>query len=142
MKNILVDSTIWIDFFHEREKSAEADVLQKLIIDENNIFICPVIYQEVLQGVRDDKVFVEIKNILANALMINAEIMSVTEHAIDLYRTLRKRGVTIRKQFDCLIASYAILKDLYLFHNDADFTQIAKHSGLKIYKYQAEISTE
>jgi predicted nucleic acid-binding protein len=50
MKNILVDSTIWIEFFHEREKSVEADVLQELIMEENNIFICPVIYQEVLQG--------------------------------------------------------------------------------------------
>jgi predicted nucleic acid-binding protein len=50
MKNILVDSMIWIEFFHKRERSIEADVLQKLIMEENKIFICPVIYQEVLQG--------------------------------------------------------------------------------------------
>jgi hypothetical protein len=36
VKNILVDSTIWIEFFHERERSVEADVLQKLIAEENN----------------------------------------------------------------------------------------------------------
>jgi predicted nucleic acid-binding protein len=131
-----VDSTIWIEFFHEREKSIEADVLQELIIEENNIFICPVIYQEVLQGVRDDKIFKEIKSILLNALMINTEIMYVTEYAINLYRFLRKKGVTVRKQYDCLIASYAILNDINLFHNDSDFEQIAKYSKLKILKYK------
>jgi predicted nucleic acid-binding protein len=136
MKNILVDSTIWIEFFHERERSIEADILQELITEENNICICPVIYQEVLQGVRDDKVFKEIKNILSNALMINTEIIYVTEYAIDLYRALRKKGVTVRKQYDCLIASYAILNDLYLFQNDSDFYQIAKHSKLKNFKYK------
>jgi predicted nucleic acid-binding protein len=135
VKNILVDSTIWIEFFHERGRSIEADVLQELITEENNIFICPVIYQEVLQGVRDDKIFKEIKNILLNALMINTEIMYVTEHAIDLYGFLRKKGVTVRKQYDCLIASYAILNDTYLFHNDSDFEQIAKYSKLKIFNY-------
>jgi predicted nucleic acid-binding protein len=136
VKNILVDSTIWIEFFHEREKSVEADVLQELITEENNNFICPVIYQEVLQGVRDDKIFKEIKNILLNALMINTGIMYVTEHAIDLYRFLRKKGITIRKQYDCLIASYAMLNDIYLFHNDSDFEQIAKYSKLKNFKYK------
>jgi predicted nucleic acid-binding protein len=131
-----VDSTIWIEFFHEREKSVEADVLQKLITEENNIFICPVIYQEVLQGVREDKIFKEIKSILLNAFMVNTEIMYVTEYAIDLYRFLRKKGVTVRKQYDCLIASYAILNDIYLFHNDNDFEQIAKYSRLKNFKYK------
>ncbi|MDR1929101.1 MAG: PIN domain-containing protein [Treponema sp.] len=136
MKNILVDSTIWIEFFHERKKSIEADLLQELITEENNILICPVIYQEVLQGVREDKIFKEIKSILLNALMINTEIMYVTEHAIDLCRFLRKKGITIRKQYDCLIASYAILNDVYLFHDDSDFDQIEKYCKLKVYKYK------
>jgi predicted nucleic acid-binding protein len=86
--------------------------------------------------VRDDKAFKEIKSILQNALMINTEIMYVTEYAIDLYRFLRKRGITIRKQYDCLIASYAIVNDLYLFHNDNDFLQIKRHSRLKNFKYK------
>jgi predicted nucleic acid-binding protein len=136
MNNFLVDSTIWIEFFKEREDSVEADTLQELILKENNIFICPGIYQEVLQGVRNDKAFREIKDILLNAIMLNNEIMYITEHAIDLYRFLRKKGVTIRKPYDCLIASYAIINDLYLFHNDTDFDQIEKHSQLKVYKYK------
>jgi predicted nucleic acid-binding protein len=57
--------------------------------------------------------------------MINTGIMYVTDHAIDLYRFLTKKGVTVRKQYDCLITSYAILNDMYIFHNDSDFEQIA-----------------
>jgi predicted nucleic acid-binding protein len=60
--------------------------------------------------------------------------MNVTNYAIHLYRHLRKNGITIRKSVDCLIASYAILEDMYILHNDSDFTQMARESKLKIYK--------
>ena len=132
MNTILVDTTIWIDFFSEK-KSKQADILQQLIEEENNICICPVIYQEVLQGVRDDKTFTEIKSILQNVTMINTPIMTVADHAIDLYRGLRKKGITIRKPYDCLIASYAILEDIYLLHNDSDFTLMVNNSKLKVW---------
>lgn len=51
--------------------------------------------------------------------------------AADLYRTLRKKGVTIRKPNDCLIAHYAIFYDIPLLHNDIDFGQIAQHTPLR-----------
>jgi predicted nucleic acid-binding protein len=135
MNTILVDTTIWVDFFCEKEKVKQADVLQQLIENDNNICICPIIYQEVLQGVRDDKTFIEIKSILQNATMINTPIMTVADYAIDLYRSLRKKGITIRKPYDCLIASYAILEDIYLLHNDSDFRQMENNSNLKTYSY-------
>ena len=132
MKYIIVDTTIWIDFFRKNEKSKQADVLQKLIEEENNICICPIIYQEILQGVRDDKTFIEIKSILQNTIMINTPILTVADYAIDLYRSLRKKGITIRKPYDCLIASYAILEDIYLLHNDFDFNQMENNCKIKI----------
>jgi predicted nucleic acid-binding protein len=138
MSNVLVDSTIWIDFFNKKENCIPADILQELILQENNIFICPGIYQEVLQGVRDDRAFREIKSILLNAKMLNHEIMYITDCAIDLYRSLRKKGVTIRKPYDCLIASYALINDIYLFHNDQDFDNIEKYSKLKVFKYKGQ----
>ena len=76
---ILVDTTIWIDFFREKETSKQADVLQQLIEDEDDICVCPVIYQEVLQGVRNDKTFTEIKSILQNVTMLNTPIMTVAD---------------------------------------------------------------
>ncbi|MCL2294599.1 MAG: hypothetical protein FWC36_07025 [Spirochaetes bacterium] len=87
-----------------------------------------------LQGVRDDKTFEQIKFILQQYRMINIDIIHVTNYAIDLYRHLRKKGITVRKSVDCLIASYAIITDMHILHNDTDFSQIAKASKLKIYK--------
>ena len=101
--------------------------------------MCPVIYQEILQGIREDKVFERIRFILQQYRMIDIDLMYVTNHAVDLYRHLRKKGITIRKSMDCLIASYAIITDMYLLHNDSDFTQIASKSNLKIYNADKKI---
>ena len=135
MNTILVDTTIWVDFFREKEREKQANILQQLIEEDNTICICPIIYQEVLQGIKDDKTFTEIENILQNVNMINTPIMTVANCAVDLYRDLRKKGITIRKPYDCLIASYAILEDIYLLHNDADFRQMENNSKLKVYPY-------
>jgi predicted nucleic acid-binding protein len=135
MNTILVDTTIWVDFFREKERAKQADILQQLIEQENDICICPLIYQEVLQGVKDDKAFTEIKSILQNVTMIDTPIMTVVDHAINLYRSLRKKGITIRKPYDCLIASYAILEDIHLLHNDSDFKQMENNSKLKVYSF-------
>ena len=82
----------------------------------------------------EEKAFIQMKTILLQYRMLDLDLMYVTNHAIDLYRHLRKKGITIRKSVDCLIASYAIIADMHILHSDNDFTQIAKESKLKIYK--------
>jgi predicted nucleic acid-binding protein len=131
--SLIVDSSVWIDSFNPRIQTPEKEALKKLIQNDYPIYLCPIIYQEVLQGIREDKTFEHIKFILRQFKMIDMDILYVTNYAINLYRHLRKKGITIRKSIDCLIASYAILTDMDLLHNDNDFTQIAKESELKIY---------
>jgi len=134
MSYILVDTTVWIDFFNKKEDSEQADILSQIIEEgEYNICICPIIYQEVLQGIKEDKIFEEIKSILQNLFMLNTPILTVADYAVNLYRGLRKKGITIRKPYDCLIASYAILEDILFLHNDSDFTQMKNNTKLKIY---------
>ena len=135
MNYILVDTTIWVVFFREKERTKQADTLHELIEEENNICICPIIYQEILQGIREDKTFLEIKSILQNTVILNTPIMTAADYAVDLYRSLRKKGITIRKLYDCLIASYAILEDVFLLHNDSDFRQMENNCKLKVYHY-------
>ena len=132
--SLIVDTSVWIDGFNPKTKTPEKEALLKLIEEDQPIYLCPVIYQEILQGISDEKVFANIKNILQHYPIINIDIMTVSNFAIDLYRDLRKKGITIRKTVDCLIASYAILSDIPLLHKDSDFTQIARGSQLKIYK--------
>jgi len=131
--SIIVDTSVWIDSFNPKIKTPEKEALVLLIQNDSPIYLCPVIYQEILQGIRDDKAFERIKFSLQQYRMIDIDLMYVTNHAVDLYRHLRKKGITIRKSIDCLIASYAIITDMYLLHNDSDFTQIASESKLKIF---------
>jgi predicted nucleic acid-binding protein len=136
MMDILIDSSVWIDFFNYYQ-SKEADVLQCLIEknNNNNIYICPAIFMEVLRGIKDDNTFYELKETLLNFLILNTDLMIVTNTAINIYRNLRKKGITIRKQNDCIIASYAILNNMSIFHKDSDFELIANETKLKIYNY-------
>ena len=132
--SLIVDSSVWIDGFNPKIKTPEKETLKQLIQKDHPIYLCPVIYQEVLQGIREEKIFEQIKFILQQYRMINIDIMYVTNFAVDLYRHLRKKGITIRKSVDCLIASYAIITDIPILHNDSDFMQISKESKLKIYE--------
>jgi len=136
--SLIVDSTVWIDFFNPKVKSSEKKFLSQLIQSNYPIYLCPIVYQEVLQGIREEKIFTEIKNILQHYRMLDIDLMYVTNYAVNLYRHLRKKGITIRKSVDCLIASYVILSDMELLHNDSDFINIAKESELKICKKHKE----
>jgi predicted nucleic acid-binding protein len=131
--SVIVDTSVWIDSLNPKIKTPEKQALIQLIQNDNPIYLCPVIYQEILQGIKEDKTFEQIRFILRQYRMINIDLLYVTNHAVDLYRHLRKKGITIRKSIDCLIASYAIITGMYLLHNDSDFTQIASESKLKIY---------
>jgi predicted nucleic acid-binding protein len=112
--------------------SPTAEVLQKLIQNNDVIYICPTIYQEILQGIGDDNTFETLKSILQDFNMLRFNIIEVTNTAIEIYRKLRKAGITIRKSNDCLIAAYAMLGNLDLLHKDRDFEKMTNHFNLKI----------
>ena len=132
MKQVLVDTSAWIGFFNGNTVSPTSEILQKLIEDNDAIYLCPPIYQKLLQGIGNDNTFENIKNILQDFNMLHFNIMDVTDMAIEIYRKLRKSGITIRKSNDCLIASYALLGNLYLLHKDRNFDEMTKGIRLKL----------
>ena len=128
----IVDSSVWIDYFNgvinfNTDTAAE-------LIRRNEVFILPVILQEVLQGIKEDKLFNSIRETLVPLEFISYHQIEMSVAAASLYRNLRAKGVTIRKPNDCLIASICIGNNIPLLHNDKDFDNIAKHTSLKIYK--------
>jgi len=127
---VLVDTTVWIDFFGDRPQPHVA-ALQELIEDDADLCVCGVILTEVLQGIRADADYRKTKGYFESLILIPMRRVTYEKSAA-LYRSLRKKGVTIRKPIDCMIASVAIEHDLPLLHNDRDFAQIANHSKLKI----------
>ncbi len=128
---VLIDTTVWVDFFADRNEPHVA-TLQELIENEEDLSLCGVILTEVLQGIRSDTDFIKTKEYLGDLIVLPMR-QATFFRAADIYRSLRKRGITIRKPVDCMIASVAIEYDIHLLHNDRDFDHIAKHSKLRIY---------
>ncbi|ELR69494.1 PilT protein domain protein [Fulvivirga imtechensis AK7] len=120
---IIADTSVWIGFFKGIESEA-VTVLVDYIENDKDIYLCPAIVQEVLQGIRNDKQYREIKNYLLAFNILNDDGLEMAISAANLYRALRKKGVTIRKSNDCLIAQYAIKHSLAILHKDRDFDLI------------------
>lgn len=127
---ILIDTTVWIDFFAGRQLP-HVTALERLIKGREDICICGIILTEILQGIRAKSEFRKTKE-LFNTMLFLPMPYSVFLGAAEIYRTLRRKGITIRNSIDCLIASVAIENDIVLLHNDRDFIPIEKHLGLKV----------
>ena len=132
---VLIDTSILIDYFKGR-KGEPYDMLDNLIDQNIPIGICNHVYQEVLQGAKNEKEFNLLKEHLNTMSFYNLRYGKKSyENAALLYYKCRKVGITPRSTIDLLIAQTAIENNLLLFHNDNDFTQIAKIiPDLKFYK--------
>ena len=136
---VLVDTTVWIDFFADRPAPHVAK-LRELIENDEDLCLCGVILAETLQGIRSDAEYRRTKDRL-DSLICFPMHQATFLRAASLYRSLRKKGITVRKPVDCMIAAVAIEYDLRLLHNDRDFDNIAKHSKLKIIKTKKPIGS-
>ena len=130
---MIFDTSVWIDFSRGK-KTSLADLLQHRIYDDLKVYVCPPVYQEILQGVKNEKELEEIRGLLLSLDFLLLDPYFVAEGSATIFRQLQKVGVTIRKPNDCIIAFYAIHFNLKLVHSDSDFDKIAKHTDLKIYK--------
>lgn len=129
---ILVDTSVWIDSFQNKD-TMQVKILKELIKSrDEEICTCATIIQEVLQGVREDSKFESLRLQFLNMVIFTADQVQVAMEAASLYRLVRKKGVTIKKPNDCFIAWYAINNKVKLLHNNSDFDLIAEHTELKV----------
>ena len=126
----LVDTSVWIDFFCGRDLPHVA-TLEQFIQENDDLALCGIIMTEILQGIADDPGYKRVQRYL-DPLIILPMPQSVFIKAADIYRKLRKKGITIRKTNDCIIAATALEHRCQLLHNDKDFIPIANHFPLKI----------
>ena len=127
---LIFDTSVWIDFL-KGKNNPESDLLTSYIDNEDQVLLIPAILHEVLQGIREDTQYRQIKEIFSYFTVLQLPPVQAAIGAAELYRGLRKKGVTIRKSNDCLIAFYAIEFSTSLVHLDSDFELICKHSKLK-----------
>ena len=130
---IVVDTTVWIDFLEAKGTSFDLQ-LKDLIEHGEALALTDVIYCEVLQGILDESKFRRTRTILRAYPILRMRWLRTFEHAAEIYRSCRRRGLTIRKTADCLIAATCLEAGAELYHNDRDFDSIAKVEGLKIYR--------
>jgi predicted nucleic acid-binding protein len=121
---LLLDSTVWIDAHRGRATDGTRFVESR---DEHEeIATTGIIFQEVLQGIREQAVYEHMRQVLWSALILEPRELSTYEIAAQLYRTARAAGLTIRKPNDCLIAALALEHGALLVHNDRDFLALAQ----------------
>ena len=126
---IVVDSSVWISYFSSSAQTPQTRVLDDLLGRER-VVVGDLILAEVLQGFRSDRDYRDAKSLLASLdyrSMIGREIALMSAAN---YRRLRKKGITVRKTIDCLIATFCITERLPLLHADDDFRAFEKHLGL------------
>jgi predicted nucleic acid-binding protein len=127
---ILVDSSVWIDYFNGR-KTWQTDLLENLFSNVP-IIIADLILTEILQGFRSDNDYKIAKSFLSDLPFRQIGGYQVAVQSAQNYRTLRKKGVTVRKTIDVIIGTYCILEDLPLLHDDRDFEPMVSYLSLKI----------
>jgi predicted nucleic acid-binding protein len=130
---IVVDTTVWIDFFGAKETPFDLH-LTHLIEQGESLGLTDLVYCEVLQGIRDETDFVRVRDILRSYPILRMRGLNLFEQAAGIYRDCRRRGFTIRKTIDCLIAATCLENEVELYHNDRDFDIIARVRDLQIHR--------
>jgi hypothetical protein len=125
---ILVDSSVWISYFNG------ADTWQTRWLDHalqhDVVIIGDLILAEVLQGFRSDAEVLRAEQMLLGLQVVELGGSGRALRAAHRYRSLRKKGCTIRKTIDLFIAEWCIENDVPLLHYDSDFDAIARHEPM------------
>ena len=127
---ILVDSSVWIDYFRGTV-TRQTETLDQLLGQEL-LAIGDLILTEVLQGFHDEGDFNQARKLLTSLQVVELGGQEIAIQAARNFRALRKLGVTVRKTIDTVIATRCIVSGYDLLHNDRDFEPFVKHLRLRV----------
>ncbi len=125
---IVVDSSVWIDFLNGRNAPHVRRLRAALGTDE--IIVGDLMLCEVLQGLDSERAAREVEALLRRFDIAPMAGDPIAVAAARNFRSLRKRGITVRKTIDLLIGTWCIENRRPLLHNDSDFRPMARHLGL------------
>jgi predicted nucleic acid-binding protein len=125
---IVVDSSVWIDFLNGRN----APHVRRLraILGAEEVIVGDLMLCEVLQGLNSEREAREVEDLLQRFEIVPMAGEAIAVVAARNFRSLRKRGITVRKTIDLLIGTWCIENRRPLLHNDSDFGPMARHLGL------------
>jgi predicted nucleic acid-binding protein len=127
---ILVDTSVWIDYFSGKE-TQQVFLLDDLL-KEDRIIIGDLILTELLQGFRYKRDLIAISEVVKLLEYRDLVGKEIAEKSAENYRYLRRKGATVRKTIDVIIGTFCIENGINLLHADRDFDPMEKHLGLKV----------
>jgi predicted nucleic acid-binding protein len=128
--SLLVDSSVWIDYFNG-VITPQTDFLDAAL-GKQEIIVGDLILTEVLQGFREDNEFKQAQAALLSFTIVPIVGQRIAIQSANNYRILRKKGVTIRQTVDCLIATFCMENKVQLLQADRDFNAFVKHFDLQV----------
>jgi predicted nucleic acid-binding protein len=128
---LVVDSSVWIDFFNDADHPAVDTLARLLEQGEIRIVVPDLVLFEVLQGFRHESGYRQAKRLLQSLDLEDTSGIHLAEAAAQHYRSLRAQGITVRSGIDVLVASYCIEHDYALLHRDRDFRAFESLRGLR-----------
>ena len=129
---ILVDSSVWIDFFNGASNTA-VERLHVLLKDSSStLATADLVVYEVLRGFRSSRALVDAQELMSELSQVELGGLANALQAADHYRALRAMGYSIRSPIDVLLASYCITHGHLLLHRDADFDVLQALRGLQV----------
>jgi predicted nucleic acid-binding protein len=128
---ILIDSSVWIDFFRGRS-TRQSDRLHEFVDDDQDILLGDLVLCEVLLGARDDRNALRMEMALREFPVVQLLDPKLAVAAAANYRQLRANGITIRRTIDLIIGTYCIEYGHHLLHSDRDFEPMERLLGLRV----------
>ena len=132
---LVVDSSVWIDFFTDAPRPAVELLDHLLARGEVRIVVPDLVLYEVLRGFRHERDHREARALMESLSLEATGGAELARAAASHYRGLRASGVTVRNSIDVLIASFCIERDYALLHRDRDFDSFERLRGLRVWKH-------
>lgn len=130
---IVVDTSVWVDFFAGRTEAPHVAELLELIDADAGVALTDVILGETLHGLRGDEAVRRVDERLQAFEILRLRTLDDFRNAAALYRHARSKGKTVRRTLDCLIATVCIREDCAILHNDRDFDHLAGVTELVVH---------
>ncbi len=127
---IVVDSSVWIDYFHG-VSTPEVERLDGLL-GVTPLAIGDLVLVEVMQGFRTDQDVATARQLFRSLALLPMLGGSNAWKAAENVRQLRRKGITVRKTVDGIIATACIEANLPLLFSDRDFQPYVEHLGLEL----------
>ena len=127
---VIVDTTVWIDYLAGKT-NAQTTWLETHA-DRQRLGLTDLILCEILQGIRTEADVKKVRHELSRFAIFSTGGEDLAVASAQNYRTLRRRGITVRTTIDCLIATFCLREGHPLLHHDSDFNPFETHLGLQV----------